>query len=225
MSNRPSSVVDPDGGCPKWLCGGGNDTYAVGATVSNDIGSWKYLGDGNWDRISGSLWSDIGGFAKNLWNTDIARQQFPDIVNIGAGFNGIAGVGGYTNFDLQWVTRGPEASLYPAITITQAVGAGFSIDATVNIGGTSYLGNVNSINRGMLQTSINDGDATIWGSAGLALGGKIGAEVSYTPTSVGYGLVGRQLTIGVGLPAGPLPANGAGGLSNTFVIHDFYHGK
>lgn len=41
----------------------------------------------------------------------------------------------------------------------------------------------------------------------------------------GYGLVGRQLIIGGGLPLGPLPLNGAGGVSNTFIIHDFYHGQ
>lgn len=31
----------------------------------------------------------------------------------------------------------------------------------------------------------------------------------------------RTVNIGLGLPFGPLPFNGAGGVSNTFILKDF----
>lgn len=75
----------------------------------------------------------------------------------------------------------------------------------------------------MIQTIIGNGDfPTIWGSGGVAAGGKIGITGSYTPTDGGYGIVGGQVNVGDGIPAGTLPANAAGGVSNTFVLYDFY---
>lgn len=42
----------------------------------------------------------------------------------------------------------------------------------------------------MLQTSLESGDVTYWGSAGIAEGGKIGITGTYTPTTSGYGIIG-----------------------------------
>lgn len=95
----------------------------------------------------------------------------------------------------------------------------------MNVGGTNYLGNVQDIRRSMLQTNTAMGDfPTMWGSGGVAAGGKIGLEGSYTRTRTGYGLVGRQLIFGGSLPVAP-PLNGSVGVSNTFILHDFYHGQ
>ena len=129
--------------------------------------------------------------------------------------------GGGSSIEANWILRGPEASFLPVITTTQNVGAGFEVDATLTIGKASYLGPVNEISRDMLQTSIQDGQVSTWGSAGLAAGGKVGLTGSYSPTTTGNGIVGQQVNIGVGLPAGPIPANVAGGFSNTFKLYDF----
>jgi|GEM_PF-5744437 len=67
----------------------------------------------------------------------------------------------------------------------------------------------------MVQTSIVDGDLTYWGSAGVAAGGKVGVTGMYTPTKTGYGIVGGQLNLGAGIPAGLFLINGTGGVSNT----------
>jgi hypothetical protein len=129
------------------------------------------------------------------WNSPIARAYVPDFVSVGGGFTGIALTGGGTSLEANWVLRGSEASLLPAITTTQSVGVGYSIDTTLNIGRSNYLGPLNEISRSMLQTSIGDGQATIWGSGGVAAGGKIGVTGSYTPTDGGYGIIGGQLNI------------------------------
>lgn len=50
----------------------------------------------------------------------------PDFLAIGAGFNGIAGFGGASSVEFRWVTRGPEASWKPMITVTQSIGIGYS---------------------------------------------------------------------------------------------------
>lgn len=74
----------------------------------------------------------------------------------------------------------------------------------------------------MLETNLVEGAYTGWLSGGFSAGGKLGFTGSYTP----YGnrsLLGYELNLGAGLPAGPLPMNGAVGVSNTFVVWDFYH--
>ncbi|WP_100629291.1 hypothetical protein [Algoriphagus formosus] len=77
----------------------------------------------------------------------------------------------------------------------------------------------------MLQTSVQGGQATGWGSGGLAAGGKVGFTGTYTPMGLTSGIVGGQVNVGLGLPLGPLPGNGAGGLSNSFVLYDFFQKK
>ncbi len=234
--NNPIRYNDPDGRCPE--CEENVIDPTDGQSYTSTGGADYTFGNGEWTRQGGMLNEvtvtaqkpsllEKGYYrgqaaAQDAWNSPLARAYVPDFVSVGGGFTGIALVGGGTSLEANWVLRGPEASLLPAITTTQSVGGGYSIDATLNIGRANYLGPVNEISRSMLQTSIGDGQATIWGSGGVAAGGKIGVTGSYTPTDGGYGIVGGQLNIGAGLPAGPLPANAAGGVSNTFILYDFH---
>jgi len=234
--NNPVRYNDPDGECPE--CEENVIDPTDGQSYTSTGGAEYTFGNGEWTRQGGRLNEvtvtaqkpsllEKGYYrgqaaAQDAWNSPMARVYFPDFVSVGGGFTGIALVGGGTSLEANWVLRGPEASLLPAITTTQSVGGGYSIDATLNIGRANYLGPVNEISRSMLQTSIGDGQATIWGSGGVVAGGKIGVTGSYTPTDGGYGIVGGQLNIGAGLPAGPLPANAAGGVSNTFILYDFH---
>ena len=160
-----------------------------------------------------------GGWLSDAWNSTIVRGIIPDYVHVGVGFVGIAGCGAGTSFELNWVLRGPQASIKPLITTTVTVGGGYQIDATLNIGGSRYLGPVSEIRRDFLQTSISDGQAGIFGSGGVSALGKIGLTGTWTPTATGYGLFQTEVNIGVGLTPGP---NGAGGASNTFILRDFY---
>ncbi|MEL7147222.1 MAG: RHS repeat-associated core domain-containing protein, partial [Bacteroidota bacterium] len=66
MANNPIYTTDPDGGCPKWLCGGGDDLYSVGAEVTNNLGSWEYLGGGRWKDLNRATSS--GGFSEGFWD-------------------------------------------------------------------------------------------------------------------------------------------------------------
>jgi len=172
--------------------------------------------------LSNKKYNHFNEMASDAWNSNLARTYVPDFVSLGGGFSGIAGFGGGTSLEANWVLRGSEASFLPIITTTQSIGGGYSIDATLNIGGANYLGQVKDINRMMLQTNIQDGQVSIWASGGLTAGGKIGASGSWSPTVSGHGIIGGQINIGGGLPVGPLPVNGAGGVSNTFIIKDFY---
>jgi hypothetical protein len=172
--------------------------------------------------VKNTTYSPIDWFS-HAYNSTIGRMIVPDFIAIGVGFNGIAGVGGGTSIEFRWVTHGPEASLKPAVTVTQSVGGGFSVDATLNLEAANYIGNVNNITRSMMQTSTPNGDfPTILGTVGIAAGGKIGITGYVTPNVGGSLIIGRELNIGAGLPAGPLPANGAGGVSNTWILYDFH---
>jgi hypothetical protein len=181
-----------------------------------------FLGEGE-SYIPQLNWYDNLNLGTTVWNHWATRAVIPDFISIGGGYSGMAIFGGTSSIELQWVTRGPEASFYPAITATQGIGVGYSIDATINIGMANYLGNVNDISRSMLQTSIGDGGLTYWGAVGATLGGKVGVTGSYTPTREGYGIINKTINVGVGLPIGPIPVNGAVGVSNTWIIYDFYN--
>jgi RHS repeat-associated protein len=157
-----------------------------------------------------------------LWNDPVTRAIVPDFISIGVGFTGIVGTGAGSSAELRWVTRGPEASWKPMVTVTQSVGGGFQVDATLNIEGANYIGNVNNIRRSMMQTSTPNGDfPSIWGAGSLSAGGMIGVTGYITPNVGGSLIIGRQINIGAGLPAGSLPVNGAGGVSNTWILDDF----
>ncbi|RFS23490.1 hypothetical protein DVR12_10785 [Chitinophaga silvatica] len=113
------------------------------------------------------------------------------------------------------------ASILPIITTTQTVAGGFSVDATLNMGGANYLGPVSDINRGMLQTNIGQGDVTYTGGFGISALAKLGATGGYTSTPTGSGIVSFSINAGLGLPAGDAPVNASLGVSNTFILKDF----
>ena len=147
--------------------------------------------------------------------------MIPDVISVGIGFDGIAGVGTSTSIDFNFVLRGPEASwTHPILTTTQSAGAGFSIGAGLNMGGSNYLGEVKDIKRSLLETDSRKGGVTYWGSfGGNVLGAAVGVTGSYTPTFDGsYGIIGRQMNIGFGVP---LPGSVAGGVSNTYILKDY----
>lgn len=97
----------------------------------------------------------------------------PDFASIGVGFSGIFGVGAGSSAELQWVLHGPEASIIPALSVSQSVGVGYSADATFNSGVARYTGNAALIDRDILnQSRANGGQPTCWGSAALSAGEK-----------------------------------------------------
>lgn len=236
--NNPIRYNDPDGKCPE--CEENVKDPTDGQRYMSAGGAGYAFGNGAWTRQGGTLNEitvsaerpstlEMGYYrgtaaAPDAWNSPLARMHVPDFVSVGGGFTGIALVGGGTNIEANWVLRGPEASLLPAITATQSIGGGYSIDATLNIGKANYWGPVSEINRGMLQTNIRDGQVTGWGSGSIVAGGKIGVTGSY-PYDLNFWVIGGQVNIGLGLPFGPLPGNGAGGVSNTFILYDFYKKK
>ncbi len=236
MGNDPVNGVDPDGAFKtkfgaQWYSfwhGGGDVEQALGGVnkgewyVGNQI---DYTGEGAgvaYQRVF-DYGSGNKSFGEHVWNHPLTRYHISDFATVGVGFNGIAIFGGGSSIEMNWVLRGPDASWKSLITTTQAIGGGYSIDATLNVGGANYLGNVRDIRKTMLQTSTPNGDLpTIWGSAGVAAGGKIGVTGTYTPTQTGDGIIGRYLNVGAGLPAGPVPVNASGGVSNTWIIYDFH---
>lgn len=152
------------------------------------------------------------------WDGSIMRSITPDFISIGVGFNGIAGIGAGSSIEFQWVLHGPEASWKPALTATQAIGIGYSADGTINVGTARYSGKASEIRRKMLITNTlsNKDIPTIWVSGGAEMLGKIGFTGSITPLNNGY-IYGTQANLGLGL-FGP---NLAGGVSNTWLLHDW----
>ncbi|MDR6525265.1 RHS repeat-associated protein [Chryseobacterium rhizosphaerae] len=191
---------------------------------TNSNGSTQLLGLSNWfrDAISGTT-SNISSQFSGGWDSNLIRSFTGDFINVGTGFSGIAFGGAGTSWELNWVLHGPEASFYPAITTTPSIGGGYNVDATFNIGNINYTGKASEITRSMLVTNTANGDIpTVWGSGSVSAGGNIGLTATATRLNGGHFLIGGQVNIGVGLPLGPVPFNGSGGVSNTYLIHDFY---
>jgi hypothetical protein len=191
---------------------------------ANSNGSAELLGLSNWfrDAISGTT-SAMSSQLSGGWDSNFIRSFTGDFLNVGVGFSGIASGGAGTSWELNWVLHGPEASFYPAITTTPSVGGGYNVDATFNVGNVNYTGKASEITRSMLVTNTTNGDIpTAWGSGSLSAGGNIGVTGAATRLSGGKYLIGGQINLGLGLPLGPVPFNGSAGVSNTYLIHDFY---
>ncbi|GJM63657.1 RHS repeat-associated core domain-containing protein [Persicobacter diffluens] len=156
---------------------------------------------------------------------DLKFANRPHFISVGAGFTGIAGVGGGESVELTWITVGPEASLLPVLSTTPSVGTGYSVDATLNIGAAYYTGNTSDVSRDMVTTSIKAGDVTTWIGGGVAAGGKLGVTGTFTPQPNNQAIIGGEFNFGGGLPMpsgpAPIPVNGATGTSNTFILYDF----
>ncbi len=157
------------------------------------------------------------------WDGPVFRTITPDFINVGVGFTGIAGIGAGTSIEFNWVLHGPEASWKPALTATQSIGGGYSVDATVNVGTARYSGKASFIRREMIVTNTlgNGNYPTIWASGSVSALGQIGITGMVTPLNDNGVIYGAQLNFGAGLPAGPIPLNAAAGISNTWLLYDF----
>jgi hypothetical protein len=103
------------------------------------------------------------------------------------------------------------------------IGGGWT--AIVGVGGVSYTGPASKITRSMVLTNTANGDIpTVWGTVAVSEVLKLGVtgQVTYDAGTHEF-LIGKQLNIGAGVPAGPLPMNAAVGVSNTYLLYDFGH--
>jgi RHS repeat-associated protein len=216
----------------KWLSNFGTEIASVGATLSEVGTSAMYLSSASLGLYGAYLsyyhirnnWDEFENAAEEWWNSPVTRSQIPDFTAIGLGFSGIAGFGGVTSFELRWVLRGPEASLLPMVTTTQSIGMGWNYGATVNIEGINYYGPVDEIRREMMQTitPVAGGSfPTIWGSFGMQPIGNLGLTIHNTYwEKTGRYLWGGELNVGFGFS--PVGFYGSGGVSNTFILYDWY---
>ena len=165
-------------------------------------------------------------WVQKLWDNSVNysfwRRYIPDFFHIGFGVDHIDGFGGAESIELNWITRGDDASFWPVLTVTYANGVGKSMDVTLNIGGSFYYGPVDEIARDMLNTRLDqsgplDGGITIYANGGGGFIGKGGATVSATPINNTI-IVGSSISLGLS-PAGG--ASGSAGTSNTVILYDF----
>jgi RHS repeat-associated protein len=153
---------------------------------------------------------------RKIWNHPVTRWYIPDFYSIGIGYNGYAGAGGGTSFELNWVLRGPEASLLPIVSVTQSLGVGWDADATLNFQQTNYLGPVEEIRASMIETKLPGVNVFVDGGIYAGPGGSIGINMEIDDNT-GALLVSRMGSLGLGIPGG----HGSMGVSNTFILHSF----
>ena len=151
------------------------------------------------------------------------RTHIKDVVTIGVGFSSILGVGNIGSIEMNFIVRGPHASLKPIITTTQGIGAGGGVDIGWFVGGQNYCGSLNDLSPDMLETNSADGDGdkpTLWLSYAVELEEMRGGTITATPPSKkNAGFVGEVTNMGGSV----LPTFGkvTSGTSNTFILFKF----
>ncbi|MDP4197121.1 MAG: RHS repeat-associated core domain-containing protein [Bacteroidota bacterium] len=227
----------------KYLSAAGKEIASFGLSLSEVGTSAMYVSEASagaygvnllYNRIKNNavkgLYDGIrnmGNAAQNLpskvWNSTSMRGIIPDFISLGVGYNFSYGPGQGTSIEFRWVTRGKDASFLPMLTMTQSVGGGYMGGITANIELTNYTGDAKDIERTMMRTLTFDAKyhdkPTTWGSLSVSFLGDVGLTGYFTPSLHESYLIGREFNIGASWFPG---TNIVGGISNTYIIQDFY---
>ncbi len=142
---------------------------------------------------------------------EMTDNATPDAIHIGVGYSAIVGAGAKADLNLNFILKGPDASIYPVITYTQSIGGGVSFGGGFNLGFTNKS---ESLLRSDFATRSDKGSIpSIWGQGSLSFIGKVGASSSYTPG----GIYSGELNFGFGAPTF---GSGSGGFSNTYILNE-----
>jgi RHS repeat-associated protein len=176
----------------------------------------------------GSVIAKAKKAAAYIWNSPIARYYVPDIVSIGGGVTAIGGLGNSTSVEMNFILRGPEASIKPMITTSLRIGVGFNVSATLNLSRTNVIGPVSSIRRSFVITNSfksNDNGSldmpTYWCNLGINEFIHYSSGMALT-ISDSATMLTREVGYGVSIPLEfPYP-DFSTGVGNTFLLKDFY---
>lgn len=191
-----------------WNAASKNAGIFFGITINTDFG---YNNSNNKANGVNQNDSAIGvETISDIWNSPMARVIVPDRVYISLSYNANPYIGTSSDFSLNWITRGNDASLIP-YSITTVAGTAGMPNAGIGIG----------VGRALFPTtdmrSLPSGTAANamlgWSYTGTAFGAAYGGRVSITgsigingtplnPTDISWMATGAS--VGFGTPGGGL---------------------
>jgi RHS repeat-associated protein len=131
------------------------------------------LDNDSYDRSeSSNSWSD-------LWNSFTVRSLIPDRIFINLSYNANPYIGTSTDFSLNWITRGNDASIIP-YSITSVAGTVGMMNGGIGVGaGGGYYP---TTDMRTLPTGMASNAMLGWSFTGTAFGAADGGRVSLTGT-------------------------------------------
>lgn len=116
----------------------------------------------------------------------------PDVITIGTGIDAIAGAGGTVSTELNFITRGQNASLKPIPTITPGLGGGYSAEVNVFVSGRNYYGEGEVSKDDIISGDGYDVNTSIGGSflGSFSINGVSSNNRELIGGGVGFGLSG-----------------------------------
>lgn len=221
MGNNPVNGVDPSGGILEklraqtsaFVHGGEWGKDEAGGYFSRwDNGSSSEVGAaGHYFGQSESIRSAFGNTGVGrFYNSDAARYAFNDMYSFNVSITGVKGMGGGGTASLVWLTRGPEASVFPKVSTAIGPRIGYDMGVSATRGAGLYtkgsltrLGPVAEISASSLEglgadisisgagltggvgVGFNDNNEVTWitGAAGVAADG-FGISAGLTKTTV-----------------------------------------
>ena len=158
-------------------------------STGNITNTYNLNSDGSVNDALGNSWNDnfgeinlgtVGGEKilneytwGDYWNSPSARLSFPDRISINFSFTASPGVGTTTDFSLNWITRGHDASFIPYAINTAGVQVGtptLGISAGANVG--YYM--TGDLRNLAPKSAAND--MLGWGAYGSVYGSAYGVE-------------------------------------------------
>ncbi len=239
-ANNPIRFIDPDGqdwyedecsGKMQWFEGSGKQGGFIyrGAEYQSGRNFYTTTSDGKnplsfndafqsvevcADRICKDPTSISNSILSDAWNSPAARAVVPDKVGFSFSTSATAAVGTSNSLNIDWITRGNDASLIPYVTLTGGFQGGIKASADANI--NFNIGWFNSPDLRNESTGITSNGLLGWSAYG---GGSVGAGANLNVSgSLGFrenpGSKPTWLTIGIGTGGG-IGGGTSGGLSLT----------
>lgn len=224
-ANNPVRFIDPDGrdwyedecnpGKMQWFEGNGTQNGFINRGSNHQIGKNLYTTDNNnqplsfdnalepvevsADRICKSE-SNSNSSLSDVWNSPIGRSVVPDKVGFSLSTSATVGAGTTSSLNIDWITRGNDASIIPYLTLTTGMQGGpkASADGTLSLTAGYFFSSdmrkepSGSVANGLLgwgsygSGSVGmGGNVSLSGSVGFS--GKIGTTPTWFSGGVGFG--------------------------------------
>jgi len=150
--------------------------------------------------------SGVTEVISDFWNSPTARLMIPDRLYISFSYNANPYVGTSSDFSLNWITRGNDASFIPYSITTVAVTAGMP---NGGLGVSAGAGYFPTMDMRSLPTGVASNGMLGWSYTGTAFGAADGGRVSLTgsvgingtplnPTGLSW--ITGGASVGVGTP-------------------------
>ncbi len=144
------------------------------------------------DRICKESTSHSNSTLSDIWNGPIGRSKVPDKFGFSLSTSATVGVGSTNSLNVDWITRGNDASVIPYVTLTAGMQGGTKASADASFSFTTgyfFSSDLRSEPSGKVSGGLL-GWRSAYGSGSIGLGGNVSLSGSGFGAGVGGGISG-----------------------------------